>query len=176
MSRLATVELQSANENELARLQLSGLIEEFRIVLQPALSASEIELELRGVEHLPMVMGDHHSLLQVFLNLSRNSIRAMEQSPVRRITVEAETENGFALVRFRDSGPGPAHPERMFRAFQDGADSVGLGLFVSRSLVRASGGELYHEPSPEGCTMCVRLRIAAGQEPFVRLKTPEIHA
>lgn len=175
LSRLATVELQSANENELARLQLSGLLEEFRIVLQPALSASEIELELRGVEHLPMVMGDHHSLLQVFLNLSRNSIRAMEQSPVRRITVEAETENGFALVRFRDSGPGPAHPERMFRAFQDGADSVGLGLFVSRSLVRASGGELYHEPSPEGCTMCVRLRIAAGQEPFVRLKTPEIH-
>ena len=176
LSRLATVELQSANENELARLQLSGLLEEFRIVLQPALSASEIELELRGVEDLPMVMGDHHSLLQVFLNLSRNSIRAMEHEAVRRITVEATTENGFALVRFRDSGPGPAHPERMFRAFQEGADSVGLGLFVSRSLVRASGGELYHEPSPEGCTMCVRLRIAAGQEHFFRLKTPEIHA
>jgi two-component system, LuxR family, sensor kinase FixL len=176
LSRLATVELQSANENELARLQLSSLLEEFRIVLQPALSASEIELELHGIEDLPMVMGDHHSLLQVFLNLSRNSIRAMENAPVRRITVEARLEKSFALVRFRDTGPGPSHPERMFRAFQDGAHSIGLGLFVSRSLVRASGGELYHEPSPAGCTMCVRLRIAAGYESPARMNIPEIHA
>ncbi|MCL4796987.1 MAG: PAS domain-containing sensor histidine kinase [Bryobacteraceae bacterium] len=176
LSRLATVELQSANENDLATLKLGGLLEEFRIVLQPALSASEIELELRGVDDLPMVIGDHHSLLQVFLNLARNSLRAMENAPVRRITVEASVEKSHALVRFNDSGPGPAHPERMFRAFQEGADSVGLGLFVSRSLVRASGGELYHEPSPAGCTMCVRLRIAAGQDQTARLISPEIHA
>lgn len=175
LSRLATVELQSANENDLATLKLAGLLEEFRIVLQPALSASDIELELRGVDDLPMVMGDHHSLLQVFLNLARNSLRAMENAPVRKITLEASVEKNHAFVRFIDTGPGPTHPERMFRAFQEGADSVGLGLFVSRSLVRASGGELYHEPSPAGCTMCVRLRIAAGQDQTVQMISPEIH-
>lgn len=175
LSRLATVELQSANENELASLQLGSLLEEFRIVMQPALSASAIDLEIEGLDDLPTVMGDHHSLLQVFLNLSRNSIRAMEQSRDRRITVEASVENGFALIRFRDTGHGPAHPERMFRAFQEGADSVGLGLFVSRSLVRASGGELYHEPTETGCTMCVRLRVAMPHDPYVRMNSPEIH-
>jgi two-component system, LuxR family, sensor kinase FixL len=175
LSRLATVELQSANENELASLQLGSLMEEFRIVMQPALAASEIGLELRGMEDLPTVMGDHHSLLQVFLNLSRNSIRAMENSPERRIDVNASVENEFALIRFRDTGPGPAHPELMFRAFQEGADSVGLGLFVSRSLVRASGGELYHEPTPSGCTMCVRLRVAVPPDLPVRMNSPEIH-
>jgi len=175
LSRLATVELQSANENELARLQLGSLLEEFRIVMQPALSASAIALDIKGLDDLPTVMGDHHSLLQVFLNLSRNSIRAMEHSRDRRITVEATVENGFALIRFRDTGPGPVHPDRMFRAFQEGADSVGLGLFVSRSLVRASGGELYHEPTETGCTMCVRLRVAMPHDPYVRMNSPEIY-
>lgn len=174
LSRLATVELQSANENELARLQLGSLLEEFRIIMQPALEGSEIELELRGIEDLPTVMGDHHSLLQVFLNLSRNSIRALDRAPLRRISVATTIENSFALVRFSDTGPGPSHPERMFRAFQEGADSVGLGLFVSRSLVRACGGELYHEPTPSGCTMCIRLRVAAPHEPLARILSPEI--
>lgn len=175
LSRLAAVELQSANEQELASLQLSSLLEEFRIVMQPSLSEHGIELAFAGLEEAPLVVGDHHSLLQVFLNLARNSIRAMQDSPVRRITVEAEVAGEHALIRFRDTGPGVAHPEKMFRAFQEGADSVGLGLFVSRSLVRASGGELYHEPGPVGCTMCIRLRIAAGQELVSRFISPEIH-
>lgn len=174
LSRLAAVELQSANEQELATLQLSSLLEEFRIVMQPALSAGGIELEFAGMEDAPPVMGDHHSLLQVFLNLSRNSIRAMQESPVCRITVTASVEGEYALIRFHDTGPGVAHPEKMFRAFQEGADSVGLGLFVSRSLVRASGGELYHEPGSQGCTMCVRLRVASGLDQIQRLVSPEI--
>lgn len=174
LSRLATVELQSANEQETATLRLGGLLEEFRIVTQPALAESGIELIYEGAEEAPLVVGDHHSLLQVLLNLSRNSIRAMQDWPERRIIVETEVEGEHVLVRFCDTGPGVARPERLFRAFQEGADSVGLGLFVSRSLVRASGGELYHEPSVRGCTICLRLRLAAGQEQAARLLSPEI--
>lgn len=174
LARLASVELQSANEQESSTFSLGGLIEEFRIVTQPALAEHGIELTCAGVEDAPRVVGDHHSLLQVFLNLSRNSIRAMQNSPERRITIDAETRGDEVLVRFRDTGPGVAHPERMFRAFQVGADSAGLGLFVSRSLVRASGGELYHEPAARGCTICLRLRLAAGQEQPARSLSPEI--
>lgn len=176
LSRLAAVELQSANEQDLPVFQLANLLEEFRIVMQPALEEQGIELEFHGAEEIPLLNGDHHSLLQVLLNLARNSIRAMEDSAVRRIIVEASMDGPHALVRFRDTGPGVAHPERMFRAFQEGADSVGLGLFVSRSLVRASGGELYHEPGSPGCTLCMRLRAASAQEQPSRLLTPEMHA
>lgn len=76
----------------------------------------------------------------------------------RRLFFEARLIGDAVLLRLTDSGDGVAHPERLFQPFQQGADAVGLGLFVSRAIVRACDGELYHEPSPSGCTMCFRLK------------------
>jgi signal transduction histidine kinase len=49
-------------------------------------------------------------------------------------------------------------PEDLFQPFKSGVDSAGLGLFVSRAIVRACGGDLTYEPAPEGCTMLIRLQ------------------
>lgn len=177
LARLATVELHSANEHQdQSTSNLETLLEEFRIVVEPTLDAEEIELRLEVPENLPPILGDHHGLLQVFLNLSRNSVRAMDNSDERVLRVDASAQGAAVEVRFRDTGPGVRNPERLFQPFQQGADAVGLGLFVSRAIVRASEGELYHEPSESGCTMCVRLKSHLAPEPAGDLQNTEITA
>jgi signal transduction histidine kinase len=165
LSRLTTVELQSTSEQPMERVDLEHLLDEFRIVVSPTLESHEIELRTVSPGALPPVQGDHHGLLQVLLNLSRNSTRALQDCQPKRITVQLEVQPDGVLLRFADSGPGISSSARLFQPFQPGADAVGLGLFVSRSIVRACGGELYHEPSPRGCTMCVRLSPFLAAEP-----------
>jgi PAS domain S-box-containing protein len=165
LSRLTTVELQSTSEQPMERVDLDHLLDEFRIVVSPTLESHEIELRTVSPGALPPVQGDHHGLLQVLLNLSRNSTRALQDCQPKRITVQLEVQPAGVLLRFADSGPGISSSSKLFQPFQPGAEAVGLGLFVSRAIVRACGGELYHEPSPRGCTMCVRLAPFLAAEP-----------
>jgi signal transduction histidine kinase len=158
LSRLATVELQAPGEQEIGRVNLENLLEEFRIVVSPTVESESLDLRIELEPDLPAVYGDHHGLLQVLLNLFRNSVRAIGGRQERRLFVEARLIGDAVLLRLTDSGDGVAHPERLFQPFQQGADAVGLGLFVSRAIVRACDGELYHEPSHSGCTMCFRLK------------------
>ncbi len=175
LSRLATVELQAAGEPEEGVVSLQNLLEEFRIVLEPTIEAESIDFVFDAPAELPNVVGDHHSLLQVLLNLARNSVRAMESAETRQIVMEVAAQHDKVFIRFKDTGPGIAKPDLLFKAFQQGADAVGLGLFVSRALVRASGGELYHEPTGSGCTMCIRLNAAGVQESPGEVNITEVH-
>ena len=110
----------------------------------------------------PLVQGDHHGLLQVFLNLARNSYEAVKDTESRVLSVEAGMEDEMVLVRFRDTGPGVANPDTLFSAFQPGAASTGLGLYISRAMLRSYGGDLWYEPKPDGGCFVVQLWPAAG--------------
>jgi two-component system, LuxR family, sensor kinase FixL len=164
LTRLSTLELQAAGDISPSFVDLNAILDELRIILAPQLESDEVALDYRVPDELPLALGDHHGLLQVFLNLARNSLRAMEQETERRLSIEASINEGGVLVRLRDTGPGVANPERLFQAFQEGADAVGLGLFVSRAIVRACDGELYHERTPHGCSMCIQLRLIHDKE------------
>jgi PAS domain S-box-containing protein len=176
LSRLATAEMSQAAEPGLQQVQVEDLIEELKIVIEPTLRAEEIRLTIGLDSDLPPVSADRHGLLQVFLNLTRNSVRALQQVSQREIKIEGSLENGAVCVCFADSGTGIAHPERLFKPFQEGADAVGLGLFVSRAIVRACGGELYHKPSPRGCTIVVRLQPCEFDETPGHLNSSEVAA
>ena len=63
----------------------------------------------------------------------------------------------MAQVRFVDSGPGILEPERLFEPFQSGGDGAGIGLYVSRAVVRSYGGDLRFEPQPAGACFCVEI-------------------
>ena len=60
-------------------------------------------------------------------------------------------------MRFRDTGCGVAHPERLFRPFQQQAEATGLGLYLSRAFMRSFRGDLRYEPEPEGSSFIVEL-------------------
>jgi two-component system sensor kinase FixL len=60
---------------------------------------------------------------------------------------------------------GIASPYELFKPFQPGANSTGLGLYVSRAILRSFGGELKFEPRGRGCCFAVSLAtLSNGKE------------
>jgi two-component system sensor kinase FixL len=157
LEKIASAGLQMASGNEHVVAGLATVLDETRIVIEPALKEVGIALVWQVAGALPLVQGDHHNLLQAFLNLVRNSQQAMEGRERRELRVTASVENDAAVVRFYDTGPGVAHPEDLFRPFQPNAAHSGLGLYITRAILRSHGGSLRYEPQPEGSCFTVEL-------------------
>ncbi len=176
LARLATVELNQAAEADLSGVNLQRLLEEFCIIMAPSMEAIDGELIRDVAPDTPLVLGDHQGLIQVLMNLSRNSIRAMQDSEQRQLTLRASSDRQNVFLRLSDTGPGVSNPEVAFQPFQPGADASGLGLFVSRAIIRACQGELYHEPTPAGCTMVIKLKVYQTEEVSQDLNETEVQA
>jgi two-component system sensor kinase FixL len=96
----------------------------------------------------------------VFLNLAQNSHRAVQSVSIRKLEITATMNGQRALISFQDSGHGVVDPHRLFQPFQEGADVTGLGLFISRVLIRSNGGELRHQPGGPGCSFLADVPLA----------------
>jgi PAS domain S-box-containing protein len=168
LTRISTAELASAGKAFAQQpVDIRSVIDEFHIVINPSLRDEGVELEIEPFGPLPDAAADRHSLLQVLINLARNSTRAMKQAGSKAIRISVKLESDRLCVRISDTGPGVREPDQLFRAFQPGADSSGLGLFISRALVRSCGGDLSHEAGAPGCTMVIRLKLwAQGRRAF----------
>lgn len=157
LEKIATSGLRMASSREAVVADLGTVLDETRIVIEPALREASITVTWETTTGLPLVQADHHGLLQAFLNLARNSVRALEGCPVRQMRVSTNVERDLVVVRFRDSGPGVANPEELFKPFHRGAQSVGLGLYISRAILRSHGGGLRYEREESGSCFTVEL-------------------
>jgi PAS domain S-box-containing protein len=157
LEKIASSGLRAASEREAVVADLGTVLDEARIVIEPGLREAGITLLWEVAGALPLVQADHYSLLQVFVNLARNSTQALEGRPIREVRVSAAVESDLVAVHFRDSGPGVAQPDELFRPFQAGARSVGLGLYISRAILRAHGGGLRYNPEGPGSCFTVEL-------------------
>lgn len=176
LARLATVELNQAAEADLSGVSLQRLVDEFCIIMAPSLEAIEGEFVRDVPADTPLVLGDHQGLIQVLMNLSRNSLRAMQDCETRQLVLRASSDAQNVFLRLSDTGPGVSNPELAFQPFQPGADASGLGLFVSRTIIRACQGELYHEPTAAGCTMVIKLKVYQTEEMSPDLNETEVQA
>src|SRR6202166_358577 len=147
-----------------ARVDLPALLEDLRIVVEPALREEGIELGWSIEPGIPAVWADRQSLMQVFLNLTQNSERALLTQPRRELGITARVEQHRVAIRFRDTGCGVDEPERLFRPFQHGAKATGLGLYLSRALMRSFRGDLRHEREPHGSCFIVELSPALADD------------
>jgi PAS domain S-box-containing protein len=158
-------------------VDVRSALEELRVLTAASLEEAGTEAQWSIPADLPLAWADRYGLIQVFLNLVRNSQRAMEQVEVRRLLVAADVEDGQIVVRVEDTGPGVQAPEDLFRPFQRGAGGTGLGLYVSRTLLRSFGGELTHVPrSGGGACFAVRLGQASEAGSVGREATHDVHA
>jgi two-component system, LuxR family, sensor kinase FixL len=149
-----------SSASSVAVADLGMVLDEARVLIDASLRDEGSIVQWMLPESLPLVEADHHSLLQVFLNLARNSERAMQGTQDRVLRVEVSTEDDMVRIRFRDSGPGVSNPGALFKPFQPGASSTGLGLYISRAVVKSYGGDLYLESDPRGGCFVVQLWAA----------------
>ena len=153
LKKIASLELkQSASTSSVESIDLAETLRDLRIVLEPYCHEAGIALRWEIPEEIPPVWGDRHSLLQVLLNLTKNSKRALEDEERKEIEIAVVAEPGAVSIRVTDSGPGIGSTDTLFQPFQKGAESTGLGLYLSRAFVRAFRGELRHQPGAAGCT------------------------
>ena len=167
LERVSALELGSSSAQNGEVVELTSVLDELRILIETAFHESDIEVQWDVQESLPLVWADRFGLIQVFLNLAKNSRRAMTSTRTKRLRIAAREEEGTVTIRFEDTGTGVASPENLFRPFQRGAESSGLGLYVSRAIMRSFGGELSYEPRSEGCCFIVILPLRAAEEPEV---------
>jgi len=156
LERIASVDLRQSGE-QATEVDLNSVLDDLRIVVAPSLRDENVEGAWTLVDDLPLVWADRGTLMQVFLNLTTNSRRALARVRDRELAVKARVENRRVVVDFIDTGGGVKRPELLFHPFQDGADANGLGLYLSRAFMRSFGGELRHKAVPGGACFTVEL-------------------
>jgi C4-dicarboxylate-specific signal transduction histidine kinase len=159
LERIAAMDLRQTASHA-GGVEVQSLLDELRIVIESGLRDNGVTSRWEMDSDLPPVWADRQSLMQVFLNLTKNSERAMENQVRKELTVSSRREGSGVAIRFRDTGSGVAHPERLFHPFQIEAESTGLGLYLSRAFMRSFKGDLHYEPEIGGSTFVVELSPA----------------
>jgi two-component system, LuxR family, sensor kinase FixL len=162
LEKIATLDLRK-NSDRATSVDLHALLEELQIVVERDLEESGIKLSISYGQDVPEVLADRPSLMQVFLNLIKNSERAMRQQAHKELHITVEVQNQQIFVRFLDSGTGVRNPADLFKPFQQRAESTGLGLYLSRGFMRSFQGDLRFEPTTSGACFVVEL-AALGKE------------
>jgi two-component system sensor kinase FixL len=158
LERISSVDLRQYTDDT-EETDLVSVLDDLRIVVAPALREAGIEGRWDIPSELPIVWADRQNLMQVFLNLTSNSIRALAGRELRMLDVAVRVSDRCALVEFIDNAGGVLHPEHLFRPFQQEAQRTGLGLFLSRAIMRACRGELRYKPVPGGASFVVEMLV-----------------
>jgi two-component system sensor kinase FixL len=157
LSRMASFDLRHSDGSLPVAVALPTVLQQLRVIIESEWSDNDCHIHWDVSADLPEVHADAHGLLQIFLNLTQNSLRALSDSEFRELTVRTHREGELVRLSFIDTGVGVAQPEKLFQAFRPDSDGTGLGLYVSRMLARNFGGDLIHVPRLKGCQFDVIL-------------------
>ena len=119
--------------NQATTVDLQSFLVELQIVTGPSFRESGIDVTWDIAPALPSVWADPHSLMQVFLNLTKNSERAVAKSLEPSVRVSVRLDEHRVLITLSDNGEGVANPDQLFKPFQQLARATGLGLYLSRA-------------------------------------------
>ncbi len=137
-------------DRSFTRVETSAVVEWAVNNLHLAIQSNNAEIVYRR-DMLPVLLGNHVALVQLFQNLISNAIKYRGVEPPR-IEVSAERRDEMWLFSVRDNGIGiaPAYHKRVFLLFQrlhtaQAYPGTGIGLAVCRKIVQAHGGEIWVE-------------------------------
>lgn len=151
---LADLEVVEAEDFTTAaeRVDLAEVARQAAGILGVRASEKGISVTTPAVTTKVPAIAEFRRVLQILLNLIGNAVRYSPEGS--HIVVEASAEAGRARAVVADEGPGlaPEDQARVFEKFErlgrSGDGGSGLGLYISRRLARAMGGELSVESAP----------------------------
>lgn len=111
----------------------------------------QIDLDPKAGE----VFVDRIQVQQVLINLIRNAIDAMVESPRRSLRISTLKQDGMVRVTVSDTGTGISEPiaEQLFQPFVTSKKAgMGIGLSICRTIVEAHGGRIWFEAGADGGT------------------------
>ena len=147
-------------------LDLNVLAREVISLVQPDADSHKVRLALEPASSLPPVLGDRVQLQQVLLNLLLNAIQAVNECATdrRRVTVRVKPADTQVEVVVSDTGHGIPTDKlaRLFEPFfTTKPNGMGMGLPISRTIMKAHLGSICAENDPAGgARFCFTLPVA----------------
>lgn len=148
-------------------IQLNDLVRDVLELVQPLAVERNIHLEANLAEDLPAVQVDPEGLHRALLNIVGNALDAVEERPEPKVTVGTRSaEEGWVRIIVLDNGVGipPEKQQEIFRPFvsSKGSKGTGLGLAVSRKILREHGGDiLVHSQGGVGSRFTLRIPVTS---------------
>lgn len=159
----------SRGEVDARPVELPPLLSDAIALCRISRDLTDIPVKLDLGEGTERVTGDPIQIQQVVINLIRNAMDALAETPDARIVVRVlpAEEDGFVAVEVCDNGPGLSAEmkESIFKPFATTkSQGMGLGLSICQTIIEAHGGTIRAVSPPEGGT-CFRftLRKDAGK-------------
>ena len=157
LERMARGDLHAQTHDAPSHVPLREVLDDLRIVIEPGWCDINGVVAWNLPATMPVVVGERHGVLQTFLNLAQNSHRAVLPRETRELRITVSSQGVAVHIDFEDSGAGVGDPQHLFEPFHSGEDGAGLGLYVSRAMMRSYGGDLRYEPRA-GCA-CFRVEL-----------------
>jgi signal transduction histidine kinase/pSer/pThr/pTyr-binding forkhead associated (FHA) protein len=153
-------------EPAIEETDLNGLVREVLELFEGRLKEVGVRLETHLQENLVPVPVDPEGLHRALLNIVTNAIDAVEErkNPLVAVTTLLEADGGWVRIIVHDNGVGiplDKQPD-IFKPFvsSKGAKGTGLGLAVSRKILREHGGDILLESqSGKGSQFILRLPL-----------------
>ena len=139
-------------------LDINGVISEALGLIEADARKRRMRLVAELAPRLPPLMADAVMIEQIVVNLVRNGMDAMKETPPARREVRITTGvvGRFLTVRVADHGEGipPETAAHLFQPFfTTKAEGMGMGLNICRSIAELHHGRLDFEACPEGGTI-----------------------
>lgn len=148
LSRIEAGEL-AVNESP---FEVSTLMENVSSTLDIAAQEKGLRFSCAIAPDMPrQILGDEKRLTQVLLNLAENAVKFTSEGEVDVLIEPAESKSWRIQVKDTGRGIGEENQARVFDAFQqewvrgDQCEGTGLGLTITRHLVKKMGGEIHLE-------------------------------
>ena len=138
---------------ELNELDLLRLVEEVLRVQEAELSDRKLGVKVEFSEELPTILGDSDQIKQVFFNLIKNAMEAMQPNGSLRII--ARRDDDYVYLQFVDTGSGISGEDlsKVFQAYYTTKKGGhGLGMMIVERIMRAHGGHINIESRKEAGT------------------------
>lgn len=137
---------------------LNAILEDALGLVEAAARAAGVRIHLLMAEALPPLRADRLMLEQLALNLIKNSLEAMKDTPAgeRQLTLQTQQDAHSLLLTVSDSGSGitPDLADKLFTPFlSTKEEGMGMGLNICRSIAELHHGRLWFEPGAQGGTV-----------------------
>lgn len=155
-----------AHSSHAAEPEYMSLAQEINVVLELLHSDSHRGIKVtKNFDENILVHGMRDPLNQVWMNLIKNALHAMEYRGTLTLTVEPAVAPGVACVMVGDTGHGiPEHIQpRLFEPFfstKEDGEGIGIGLGICKQIIESHQGSIEYETGAGGTTFSVFLPAA----------------
>ena len=138
-------------------------MEDAVVLVRLKLEQSKVNLRWGNLPEGESVFVDKGQIQQVLLNLMLNAVEVMPNGGDLMIDTESKGGRSYIYVKDKGSGIPEDLKDRIFESFLTGRqDGTGLGLTISKRIMRAHDGDLeLLDTGSDGTTFCISLPLSS---------------